>query len=380
MAFKDEVQAIRDRITDTRSQKESLIGQIPGRTEQMLLLQIKRTSSQITNLQNQMKALKAPKKDSKAYGNYGRQKAQLATRIAKLQAEAKNLNNKLTTYYTNSGQYEKLLTGETRDAFFAVQSLFKSYGLESLAGKIYEYVKNGYSGDTISILLQDTTEYKTRFSGNEARVKAGLPVLSPAEYLATEASYRQIMSSAGLPSGFYDQPGDFAGWIGRNVSPSEIQSRVDLATQATVLANPDYRRALNQMGIDDSHLTAYFLDQNKALPSLQKAAATAAVGAGALSQGLTFDKAYAEQLALQGISQEEARSGYSQIATELNTMRSIGQIYGGGWSQRESEEALFEGSAEAIQKKARLLSQERGAFSGSAGGARAGLGQAGGQK
>ena len=360
--------------------KGDLIAQLPGRTEQMLQLQIKRTSAQVTNLQNQLKGLKVPKKDSKAYGNYLKQKASLELRLKKAQAEAKGLNTKLTNYYTSSGQYEKLLSGETRDAFLAVQSLFKTYGLESLAGKIYEYVKNGYSGDTISILLQDTSEYKTRFSGNEARTKAGLPVLSPAEYLATEASYRQIMSSAGLPSGFYDQPGDFAGWIGKNVSPSEIQSRVDLATQATVLANPDYRRALNQMGIDDKHLTAYFLDQNKALPALQKAAATAAVGAGALSQGLTFDKAYAEQLALQGISQEEAQSGYSQIATELNTMRSIGQIYGGGWSQRESEEALFEGSAEAIQKKARLLSQERGAFSGSAGGARGGLGQSGGQK
>lgn len=351
-----------------------------AQTERMLQLQIKQASSQVTTLQGQLKALKAPSRDSKAYAGYSKRKAQLTASLSKAQAGAKNLNAKLSNLYTSSGQYEKLLTGGTRDAFLAVQSLFKSYGLESLAGKIYEYVKNGYSGDTISILLQDTSEYKTRFSGNEVRQKAGLPVLSPAEYLATEASFKQIMSSAGLPSGFYDQPGDFANWIGKNVSPSEIQSRVDLATQATVLANPDYRRALNQMGIDDNHLTAYFLDQNKALPSLQKAAATAAVGAGALSQGLTFDKAYAEQLALKGISQEEAASGYSQIATELNTMRSIGQIYGGGWSQRESEEALFEGSAEQIQKKARLLSQERGAFSGSAGGARSGLGQAGGQK
>lgn len=360
--------------------KSNLIAQIPGKTEQMLQLQIKRTQAQIDSLNAQIKGLKKPKEGTKAYGNYQRQLASLKARLAKSQAEAKSLNVKLTNYYTSSGQYEKLLSGETRDAFLAVTALFKSYGLESLAGKIYEYVKNGYSGDTISILLQDTAEYKQRFSGNELRTKAGLPVLSPAEYLATEASFRQIMQQSGLPTGFYDQPGDFANWIGKNVSPSEIQARVDLATQATVLANPDYRKALNQMGISDNLLTAYFLDQNKALPALQKAAATAAVGAGALSQGLTFDRAYSEQLALQGITQEEATQGYSQIATELGTMRSIGQMYGEQWTQRASEEALFEGSAEAIQKKARLLSQERGAFSGTAGGARAGLGQAGGQK
>lgn len=282
--------------------------------------------------------------------------------------------------YVAQGQYDKLLGGEQRDAFLAINALFKNYGLDSLAGKIYEYVKNGYSADTISILLQDTPEYKTRFQGNENRKAAGLPVLSPAEYLATEASYRQIMESAGLPSGFYDQPSDFSGWIGKNVSPSEIQSRVDLATQATVLSNPSYRKALNQMGISDSDLTAYFLDQKKALPIIQKAAATAQIGAAALGQNLTFDQSYAEQLATEGISRDQAQSGYSQIASELDTMKTLGQIYGQEWSQRTSEEAVFQGSGQAIQKKARLLSAERGAFGGASGGAKAGLSQSGGQR
>lgn len=297
--------------------------------------------------------------------------------IVQHQTNIADTQNKI---YVREGQYDKLLDGENRDAFLAINALFKTYGLDSLAGKIYEYVKNGYSADTISILLQDTSEYKSRFAGNEERKKAGLPVLSPAEYLATEASYRQIMQSAGLPSGFYDQPSDFNVWIGKNVSPSEIQSRVDLATQATVLSNPDYRKALNQMGVSDNELTAYFLNPDKALPILQKSAATAAVGAAALGQGLTFDKAYSEQLALEGISADEARSGYSQVASELETMRALGKIYGEEWSQRTSEEAVFQGAGEAINKKARLMSAERGAFSGSTGGARGGLSQGGGAR
>jgi hypothetical protein len=360
--------------------KDDMLAVLPGRQEQQLQLQIKRSQAQLNTVQAQLKSLKKPSANSKAYGGYLKQKAQLELKLRMAQSQLKSLNGKLTTYYTSTGRYEKMLSGETRDAYMAVNALFKNYGLESLAGKIYEYVKNGYSGDTITILLQDTKEYKERFAGNEARVKAGLPVLSPAEYLATENSFSQIMSAAGLPSGFYDQPGDFAGWIGRNTSPSEIQSRVDLATQATVLANPSYRQALNQMGISDNLLTAYFLDPKRSLPNLQKAAATAAVGAGALAQGLTFDKTYAEQLALKGITQEEAAQGYSQIATELGTMRAIGQMYGAGWDQRQSEESVLGGSSEAIRKKTALLSQERGSFSGSAGGARGGLGQASGQK
>lgn len=264
--------------------------------------------------------------------------------------------------------YQDLLQGADRDAYLAVTNLFKSYGLESLAPKIYDYVKNGYSGDTISILLQDTPEYKARFAGNEARKAAGLPVLPPGQYLATEASYRQIMQAAGLPVGFYDQPSDFTTWIGKNVSPTEIQSRVDLATQATVLSNPSYRQALNQMGIKDGELTAYFLDPTKALPHLQKAAATAAIGAEALNQGLTFNQDYAGQLANQGITAQQAQQGYSNVAQTLNQFQGLASIYGGPqYTQRTGEQAAFENNAEAIRRQRQLINREVGTFSGAAG-------------
>lgn len=347
--------------------------------------QIKGTQKTLAAQNAKLAALKKQKtgnasQKAKLAKTIAAQTAMVKATTAKLTLQQKGKVAKTNQYYKDTGQYEKLLEGTNRDAFMAVESLFKSYGLESLAGKIYDYVKNGFSGDTISILLQDTPEYKTRFSGNEARKAAGLPVLSPGEYLSTENSYRQIMQQAGLPKGYYDQPGDFANWIGKDVSPTEIQTRVDLATQATVLANPAYKQALNQMGIDDSHLTAYFLDTNKALPYIQKAAATAAIGAQALQSGLGFDKSYAEQLATSGVTQDQAAQGYQDIAQSMNTMKTLGAIYGEAWSQRQSEQLTFQGNAEAAAKKGRLLSQERGSFSGSGGGAKGlgGLTQAGG--
>lgn len=318
------------------------------------------------------------KPDPKNFAAVSRYKAQMAAYTAQYKALQGNnaalvksiptLQNKV---YQETGQYDKLLTGTNRDAYMALKSVFESYGLGSLADKIYNYVKNGESADTISIELQDTPEYKTRFAGNEARKAAGLPVLSPADYLATESSYRQIMQQAGMPSGYYDQPTDFNGWIGKNVSPSEIQSRVDLASQATILSNPQYRDALNKMGIDNAHITAYFLDSTKALPYLQKAAATAQVGAEALRQNLQFDQGYAEQLATMGISADQARQGYQQVAGELDSMKALGGYYGEEWNQQQSEAATFgTGGATAAQaKQRRLLSQERGAFSGNTGAA-----------
>lgn len=354
-------------------------GRPPQTTSQQLdaaKAQLKGEQAKMKIYQMQKAHLKKPNpKDKKAVAKYKAQQSKYdalikasGAKIKSLQVNIPKLQNK---YYEETGQYDKLLTGSNRDAYLALKSLFDSYGLGSLADKIYNYVKNGESADTISIQLQDTPEYKQRFAGNEERKKNGLPVLSPADYLATETSYKQIMAQAGMPAGFYDQNSDFNNWIGKNISPSEIQNRVDMATQATVLSNPDYRKALNQMGIDDAHLTAYFLDTNRALPYLQKAAATAQVGAEMLRNNLQFDQSYAEQLATMGVSADQARQGYQQIAGELDTMNALGSVYGEDWNLKQSEAATFgtEGGVAAQAKQRRLLSQERGAFGGREGSA-----------
>jgi hypothetical protein len=285
------------------------------------------------------------------------------------------VRNEVGSASKSGPDYASRLSGPNRDAYLALTALFKTYNLESLAPKIYDYIKNGYSSDTITILLQDTPEYKQRFIGNQARMKAGLPVLSPQDYLKTEEAYKQVMMSAGLPAGFYDQPQDFAGWIGKDVSPTEIQSRVDMATQATVLAAPAYKQALNQMGITDAQLTAYWLDPNKSLPILQKSAATAAIGAQALQHGLTFDTSYAGRLATEGITAQQAQQGYGQISQTLPELSQMGQRYGYQYGQRQAEQATFENDADILAQQKRIIGQEAGEFAGSVGGAQRGLAQ-----
>lgn len=301
------------------------------------------------------------------------------TEIGKLQDRIASIQNK---QYEASGQYDKLLAGNERDAYMALNAMFKSYNLGSLADKIFDFVKNGYSADTISIMLQDTKEYKDRFAGNELRKKEGLPVLSPREYLDTEAAYKQIMQSAGLPKGFYDNQNDFADLIGKNVSPTEIQKRVDLAVEATQNAPEAYRTALKKvMGLSEGDMVAAFLDEDKALPLLNKATATARIGAEALQQGLLFDKGYAEGLALAGITADQARQGYAQISNEMQTLQTLGSIYGEDWTQRQAEKATFQSEQGAVTQKRTLASRERAQFSGSAGGAaRGGLAGYGGAR
>lgn len=269
---------------------------------------------------------------------------------------------------------EKALTGANRDAYVALNSLFTSYGLATLAPKIFSYIQNGYSADTISLLLQDTTEFKTRFAGNELRKKAGLSVLSPADYLATEASYRQVMASAGLPPSFYDTPSDFASWIGGDVSPTEIKSRVDLATAATTTADPYTKQMLAAYyGVDDAHLTAYFLDQGKALPLLQKQEQAAQFGAEAARRGLLSDASTMESYVTQGFTQSQASQGFQQVATELPNLQALAQRFGTTFSQSEEEQSVFGTGADSTAKKQGLISSERSQFAGASGGAAAGL-------
>lgn len=277
---------------------------------------------------------------------------------------------------------ESQLSGPDRDAFVALTTLFKSYGLDTLAPKIFDYIKQGYSADTISILLQETPEYRQRFAGNEARKKLGLAVLNPAEYLATEAAYRQVLSSAGMPKGFYDSPSDFASWIGTDVSPTEVKDRVDMAVSYTSQANPAAKQALKEMyGIDEAGVAAYFLDQAKAEPILKKQAAAAAVGTAALQHGFQLDRNLFEDFATEGVSASDAQQGFAVLADTYGSLRAIAQRYGEDFTQTEAERDVFEpGSAGSLgaesptEKRKRLASQERALFAGQQGSSAMGLG------
>ena len=258
------------------------------------------------------------------------------------------------------------LSGSQRDAASALILIFRQYGLESLAPKIIDFIKKGYSEDTIYLLLQDTPEWKRRFKGNELRRQRGLPVLSPAEYLATERAYRQVLAQYGFPPGFYDTYDDFAEMIGRDLSPAELGERAQIAVQWANSRDQAAREAARRLyGLGPGDFAAYALDPSRALPLLQKQAAAVSVGAAALRRGLGITRERAEYLADLGVTADAAEQGYATVAQMLPAYRLLGNIYGEAYDQLTAEQEVFEGDAEATQRRRRLASQERAAFSGS---------------
>jgi hypothetical protein len=291
--------------------------------------------------------------------------AQIALKTAQYRESAYQAAATATqnAYYRASGQYEKLLTGASRDAFAALQTMFNRFGLGSLAGKIYDYAKQGYGADTITLLLQDTPEFKQRFAANDARIKAGLPALNPQDYLNTEDAYRQVLQDAGLPKGFYDNPADFQKWIAGGVSPTEIKNRVDVATAETVNFDAVAKQQLAlYYGIDESHLVAYALDPTKAVPVLQKEAAAAQFGAEAARRGLATDRTRMESYISQGLSQSQAAQGFQIVAQELPNLNAIAARFGTTFGQVQEEQAVFGTAAESANARQRLISQERSLF------------------
>src|SRR5881628_178968 len=104
--------------------------------------QLKAEQAKLKIYQSQKAHLKKPDpKDKKAVAKYKAQQAKYDAIIKASSARIKDLGIKIpqlqNKYYESTGQYDKLLTGSNRDAFLALKSLFDSYGLGSLADKIY---------------------------------------------------------------------------------------------------------------------------------------------------------------------------------------------------------------------------------------------------
>ena len=195
-------------------------------------------------------------------------------------------------------------------------------------------------------------------------MKNGLSELSPAEYLATERSYQQVLQSAGLPKGFYDSHSDFTNMIGRDVSPTEMKWRADTAAKYVQSTDPHVRTALQEYyGITPQHLVAHFLDPNAAQSILQKQSNAAEIGAAGLQQELKApERARAETWAARGVTGNQAQTAYQKVAAVLPEDQQLQRRYGGDFSQTTAEDEFLGGLASAARKRSELEDKEKAQF------------------
>jgi len=299
--------------------------------------------------------------------------------------------------------------GTDQNALQMLSSLFQGYGLTGdIAGGITGLLQGGLTSDTIQAILESpnpsqalsgmnltpaqqsaagnlVSSWQARFSGNAARIKAGLTPLSPADYINTENSYKAVMQQAGLPAASMD-PAYLGQLIGRDVSPAETQQRVSAAMTALQSEDPQVIAQLqSQYGLSTGTIAMHLLDPNLASNVIQQEVTAAQIGAEAARQNVNI--AYggtgpmsAMSLAAQGITQSQAAQGFQNIATQINPLQSLAGRYAGYTSPETVGAALgaatfgTQGAAQAQQELERLKTQEVSAFSGSAGASTGSLG------
>jgi hypothetical protein len=258
-----------------------------------------------------------------------------------------------------------------------LQDRFAKYGLTGLGNKIKQLAIDGATEATITLGLQETDEYKTRFKANEERLKKGLTVLQPAEYLNLEDGYRQVLRSYGLTA--FDNDDYVQQFISNDVSAAELSNRVVTAVQRVQNADPAVIKQLGEFyGITSDRLVAYVLDPQQQFQKIERQVAAGEIGVAAGRQGLKVGVQVAEQLAAQGITQAEAQKGYSTIADILPTAEKLSAIYGSTtekYGQSEAEQEVFNSLASAQRARQKLSALEVAQFSGSSGLARGGLTQ-----
>lgn len=261
--------------------------------------------------------------------------------------------------------------GDARDLF---RTTLKEYGfsdadIESLIPQITNWQTTYTATQIVQDLLPSTDVYKQRFSANEQRIKNGLRPLTASQYIAAEESYRAALKDAGLPSGFYDDLSDFAGFIANNTSPVEMKTRVDAAAQAVNNADPAYKQALRDLyGIDEGMMVANMLDPERALPLIEKQAKAVQFGTAAVQQGLGVDRERFEQLATTPVATGySAQQGFAAIANMLPATERLAQVYGQEYGQATAEQEVFGGLASARRKRQKLGEMESATFSGQSG-------------
>jgi hypothetical protein len=266
-------------------------------------------------------------------------------------------------------------------SFTLLKTLAEEYGLPStIADKLIDLVaKQGYTDEAVALELQQTDEFKQRFSGIElykknfaTEIGSGLKAAppKPSDYIKMEKAYQEVLNRYGLAD--MANRTTYSELIGGDVSVAEMTDRVVNV----------YDKINNADSVLMQQLTSFFptfgtTDFAKALltgnspkdmaTQLQRKLAAAEISSEASRAGLQTNAEVAMQLQAMGVSRGLARTGYSKIAEQQTVLNKLGGIYNQDVTglQTELEAEQFQGLASQRRKK--LTEQEKSSFSGRAG-------------
>ncbi len=270
-----------------------------------------------------------------------------------------------------------VVDSKMQDAYQRLFDEFNAIGLGALVADGRDLLMKATSISAMPDALRNTKAYKDRFSANDARIKAGLSALSPAEYLAKEDAYQNLMRNYGLPAsyytpGLYGKQEGFDKLLANDVSAVELEDRIMTAQDRVLNANPEVTSALKQFypDITNADILAYTLDPANGLKDIKRKVTAAEIGGAALQSGLTTNLARAQELQKYGVDKEAATAGYSAIGDGLQRGSQLAAIYGESpYTQATAESEVFKlsGQQEARKQRQKVTGLEKATFGGQTG-------------
>lgn len=253
-----------------------------------------------------------------------------------------------------------------KSALALLKATLRTYGLPDSLGDTlwtdWHLGPNKKSFDQIMLDLPETAEYKARFPGmaEQRKQKTGM---TEAGYIQYENNAKDLMHHYGLPSGFYDDPQDFANLMNRGVSVQELGDRVKTAAAAAMQSPVETRDELHRMyGMDLGHLTSYFLDPDVAQPVLEKELAAANIGGASNRSGYgMLTQQEAERLADLHADQGNTDQAFGQLAKQSELFSGIAANEG-DISRETQLGAQFGGDAAAQEAIRRRVAQRVSQF------------------
>jgi hypothetical protein len=264
---------------------------------------------------------------------------------------------------------------------------FRSNGMDAFITGMEKYVRAGYSGDEVMIMLKNDAAYKDawakRFAGNAARVKNGLAELLPAAYIGMEQGYKSLLLQYGAPATLFDDAADFADLIGKNVSAVEFNDRLGQASAyINYQGNAEVKKQLREIyGLSDQEMFAYVLDPARTSDYLASESRRnmnrANVGGAAVSAGVKLAADFRDEIANYYTSVNssytstfaDSTSKFTTVAQETPMYERLGALSSEAATADDlvREQFSLAGGAEVAAKRRGLAAQERSRFSGQSG-------------
>ena len=197
-----------------------------------------------------------------------------------------------------------------------VNAVLREYELDSLTPWALDMIKAGHSDARIMEELRKRPEYIKRFPAMKERADNGMAPINEAEYISLERTYKQLMRGK-VPQGFYDQNSDFSSFIANDVSPQELDQRINDGYARVVATDPEVRAAFREFyGVNgDAALAAFFLDPDRASEELTRQAGAAVVGGIGKRLGVNVDETVASRINAFSPTESQVQAGFTEAQT-----------------------------------------------------------------